>query len=315
VSNVASQVRDLGGWLVHRRLIAGLVVILLWAPARAADLEMPAPVQSGAAHAVPAPAQQTAGANWTGGQFGGANGVSSVNNNFVEPGAYVCPTGFAFNVSCFETPFSFSRHSLSYTIGPFLGYRWQVGNAVIGVETDWSWQRGASTLAQSLPFVCFDLGCADYRSDRLSGSVKQNWNSSLRLRYGWLVTPSTLLYGTAGVAIGQIGGSFSYNGQVYEACAGGLAACPPTPGVSAAAIASWSDIRVGGTVGAGLEVAINGPWKARIEYRFTDFGHYTKSVPLVSACPANGCDTPSSAATIALRESFQTVRFGLGYDF
>jgi outer membrane immunogenic protein len=299
---------------VHRQLVIGLSVILLWAPARAAELAMPAPVRSERARAPAAPAQQTASTNWTGGQLGGSNGVSSVNNNFVEPGAYVCPAGFAFGVSCFETPFSFSDHSLSYTIGPFVGYRWQVGSAVIGVETDWSWERGSSTLVQSIPTVCFDQGCADYRSDTKVGSIKQNWDSSLRLRYGWLVTPSTLLYGTAGVAIGQFSGSFSYNGQVFGGCFG-LPACFPTPGVSAAASTNWSDTRVGGTVGAGIEVAIIGPWKARVEYRFTDFGHYTKTIPVVSSCIANGCDTPSSAATIALRESFHTVRFGLAYDF
>lgn len=280
---------------------------MLWAPARAADMRIPALARPAA------PAPQTASSNWTGGQLGGSNGVSSVNNNFVEPGAYVCPTGLAFGVSCFETPFSFSRHSLSYTIGPFLGYRWQVGNAVIGVEADWSWKRGESTLAQTIPFVCFDQGCVDYRSDTKIGSVKQTWDSSLRLRYGWLVSPSTLLYGTAGLAIGQISGSFSYSGQAFEACVG--FACLPASGVSAVAAASWSDIRVGGTIGAGIETVIGGPWKARVEYRFTDFGHYSKTIPVVSMCLVNGCDTPSSSATIDIRESFHTVRIGLGYDF
>lgn len=301
---------------MNRQLIAAVSVILLWGSAHAADLEMPRP-----AHQVPArtratsppatPAQQTA--SWTGGQLGGSNGVSSVNNNFVEPGAYICPTAFPFGVSCFETPFSFSTHSFSYTVGPFVGYRWQKGNAVIGVEVDWSRENGTSALTQSVPFVCFEIGCADYRSDTKFGSVRQTWDGSFRLRYGWLVTPSTLLYGTAGVAIGQISGSFSYNGQVFTAC-GGLA-CLPIPGVSATASANWSNIRVGETIGAGIEVAIAGPWKARVEYRFIDFGQYTKIIAVTSTCPGGGCNTPSSAATISLRESVQTVRIGLGYDF
>src|SRR5262245_17993829 len=53
-----------------------------------------------------APAQQ--GANWSGGQVGGSNGVSSVNNNFVDPGAFVCPFGSTFGSNCFETPFQFN---------------------------------------------------------------------------------------------------------------------------------------------------------------------------------------------------------------
>ncbi len=267
------------------------------------------------APAVPAP--QTASANWTGGQLGGSNGVSSVNNNFVDPGAYLCPAGFTFGVTCSETPFSFGGHPLSYTIGPFLGYRWQVGMSVIGVEADWSWKRGQSTFAQSIPFVCFDAACTFYRTDAKTGSVTQNWDSSFRLRAGWLVTPSTLLYGTAGVAIGQISGAFSYSGATFFAptCFAGFACPPPVGGSTAVSAASWSDTRVGGTVGAGVEIAIANRWKARAEYRFTDFGHYTKAIPVVSTCLANGCSAPSSAATIDLKESFHTFRIGLGYDF
>src|SRR5262245_14475593 len=78
----------------------------------------------------PAPAQQ--GANWNGGQLGGSNGASSVNNNFVDPGAFVCPSGSTFGSNCFETPFQFSGHKTSYTIGPFLGYRVQIGSWVVG---------------------------------------------------------------------------------------------------------------------------------------------------------------------------------------
>src|SRR4029077_14800044 len=95
----------------------------------------------------PAPAQQQA--NWSGGQVGGSNGVSSVNNNFVDPGAFVCPSGSTFGSSCFETPFQFSGHKASYTIGLFVGYRLQFGGWVVGLEGDWSWKNSESSLSQS----------------------------------------------------------------------------------------------------------------------------------------------------------------------
>src|ERR1700704_3024345 len=69
-----------------------------------------------------APQQQAS--NWSGGQVGGSNGASSVNNSFVEPGAFNY-IGCSFN--CYQTPFSFSGHKASYIIGAFLGYRVQVG--------------------------------------------------------------------------------------------------------------------------------------------------------------------------------------------
>ena len=87
-------------------------------------------------------------------------------------------------------------------------------------------------------------------------------------------------------------------------------------GSTATAHASWSDIRLGGTVGAGVETEIWARWKARVEYRYTDYGSYTKTVPVYTVCAApTGCSAPSSSASISLRESFHTIRVGLGFDF
>jgi outer membrane immunogenic protein len=255
--------------------------------------------------------QQQRSANWSGGQLGASNGVSSVNNNFVEPGAYVCPAKFPHEVSCFESPFSFTGHPVSYTIGPFLGYRWQLGSYVAGVEADWSWKRGGTSAATNIPQVCFDVTCANYRSDFKAGSVRQDWDSSFRLRYGYLVTPWTLVYATGGLALGQISGSFSYTAIVFGGCGCGLST--PT-GTSATANMSWTDVRVGGTVGGGIETEVWAGWKARLEYRYTDFGSYTKTVPVSTACDG-GCSVPSTRASVDLRESFHTVRLGLGFDF
>ena len=63
------------------------------------------------------PAQQSA--NWSGSQAGGSNGSSSVNNNFVEPGAY---NFIGCGGPCYETPFEFSSNKATYIIGGFLGY-------------------------------------------------------------------------------------------------------------------------------------------------------------------------------------------------
>jgi outer membrane immunogenic protein len=294
---------------MHKQLLSGILVAFAIAaitPAFAADM----PVKEKRSQ------QTQQKSNWSGGQVGGSNGASSVNNNFVEPGAYICPAAFPFGVSCFESPFSFSGHPLSYTIGPFLGYRWQFGNTVFGVEGDWSWKKGENSALVNLPFVCFNPapGCADYRTDAKYGSVKQTWDASLRLRYGWLVTPDTLLYGTAGVAFGDISGSFAYRGVLHALA--GTPIAVDTAGSTATAAGNWSDTRVGGTVGAGVETALWGGWKARVEYRYTDYGSYTKTVAVNTVCVApTGCSAPSSSASIDLRESFHTVRVGVGFDF
>jgi outer membrane immunogenic protein len=76
---------------------------------------------------------------------------------------------------------------------------------------------------------------------------------------------------------------------------------------------NWSDTRLGSTVGAGWETEIAPGWKARAEYRYTDFGTYTKTFALNTSC-SGGCSSPSSSVSIDLKESFHTFRVGLAFD-
>ncbi len=58
--------------------------------------------------------------------------------------------------------------------------------------------------------------------------------------------------------------------------------------------------------------------EARAEYRYTDFGRYTKTFALASTCSGSGgtgcLSAPSGGVSISLRESFHTFRVGLGFD-
>jgi len=299
--------------------------------------------------AAPPPQQQTA--RWSGGQVGGSNGVSSVNNNFVDPGAFVCPSGSTFGRNCFETPFQFSEHKTSYTIGPFVGYRLQFGNWVVGLEGDWSFKNSESSFNQNSasatavtttttttipnsdpslpPITSTSTSTSNYlRTDSFSGSVKQKSDSSIRARMGWLVTPWSLFYVTGGVAFSEISGSFAYSGTLFtcgsaassvSACAGSSSS-PLFPTATASTAVSWNDTRVGSTVGAGWEQELFPGWKWRAEYRWTDFGEYTKTFGLATRCgtpssAVSSCtSSPSSSVSINLKESFHTFRVGLAFD-
>jgi outer membrane immunogenic protein len=319
-----------------RKLLSSCVgvfcAVAVLEPALAAEQPVPtrraAPERAAPQRA--APAQQQA--NWSGGQVGGSNGVSSVNNTFVDPGAFVCPFGSTFGSNCFETPFQFSGHKASYTIGPFVGYRLQFGGWVVGIEGDWSWKNSESSLAQSSvtsinvapSSSTFFSPVNAVRTDSFAGSVKQKSDSSIRARVGWLVTPWSLLYVTGGVAFGEISGSFAYTGTLYtcgsqsvsvSACTGSSS---PISTATATTAVSWNDTRVGSTVGAGWESEIFPGWKWRAEYRWTDFGDYTKTFGLATRCTTPGSSsctaTPSSSVSINLKESFHTFRIGLAFD-
>src|SRR4051812_44556841 len=185
-----------GGRVMNKVLVSSLALLSALAVFDAAKADEPPAKpkrERAAAPARAAPVQQQA-SNWSGGQVGGSNGVSSVNNGFVEPGAYVCPFGSSFGSNCFETPFQFSGHKAAYTIGPFVGYRLQFGAWVVGVEGDWSYKNSETSLNQSsstaIAVSTFSSGSAitsNYlRTDQFSGSVKQKSDSSIRARVGLL---------------------------------------------------------------------------------------------------------------------------------
>ncbi|MEZ5786658.1 MAG: outer membrane beta-barrel protein [Xanthobacteraceae bacterium] len=254
-----------------------------------------------------APVRQVATKSWSGGQVGGSNGGSFANNSFVEPGSYICPPSVPLGGGCYETPFSFDDNTASYTIGPFLGYRIQLGNFVLGVEGDASYKNADSSVTQ---VTNTPIAGIYTRNDSFTGSMKQGWDGSVRGRLGVLITPTILVYGTGGVAFGKVSGSLDYIGTI---CAGGPP-CPVGAGAYSTATTSFSETRVGATGGAGVEVQLFGPWNARLEYRYTDLGSFTKSFPVNNSFCGN-CASPSPGASVELHPTFHTVRFGLGLDF
>jgi outer membrane immunogenic protein len=77
---------------------------------------------------------------------------------------------------------------------------YQSGNLVLGVEADIMWIDGSGSIGQLLsrgsiqPCTTANLA----RSTAVSADV--NWKASLRGRAGYLATPLTLVYATAGIA-------------------------------------------------------------------------------------------------------------------
>jgi outer membrane immunogenic protein len=292
----------------------GVLSMFIMVGQAAAD-EAPPKRERAAAPARAAPqraAPQQQASNWSGGQVGGSNGASSVNNSFVEPGAFnYAPSspGFPFcGSACYQTPFSFSGHKTSYIIGAFLGYRWQVGMWVVGVEGDINWQKGENSYAQNTPppWLGYEL---------FTGSQKQGADGSIRGRIGYLVTPWTLAYATGGLAIGQISGSFSYAGCQLSTCATTFTSGFTTfTATNVTGAASWSDTRIGGTVGAGLETQLWAGVKGRIEYRYTDYGKISKDVALTTNNSFCGSSC-GSVAHIDTRAFNQRLTVGLGFDF
>jgi outer membrane immunogenic protein len=175
--------------------------------------------------------------NWTGCYIGANAGYSWGRGN-VDVNAL--SLGF---------PFGASMDMNGFIGGGQIGCNWQVSNAVWGLETDFqgSAQKGSRAAAFN-----FSEGSSSHNVE-----AKLRWFGTVRARAGVLVVPTVLLYGTGGLAYGNV----QVTDTIFSNSFG-------------TATFSNSDTRVGWTVGFGVEgLFFNAPqWTWRVEYLYMDLG-------------------------------------------
>jgi outer membrane immunogenic protein len=151
--------------------------------------------------------------------------------------------------------------------GGQIGYNWQVNSTwVLGLEADiqGSGERGSASFADPYTVgVDCDVFCSN-----VVGTMKDSidWFGTVRGRAGILITPTTLLYGTGGLAFGGVKAS----GTITDLCFTGR---PP-----ACTTGSWgfsgSRTNAGWTAGAGVEGRVwnTTDWTWKLEYLYLDLG-------------------------------------------
>jgi len=117
-------------------------------------------------------------------------------------------------------------------VGGTLGYNWQAGQTVLGVEGDVDW----SNIRGSTNGVPCTTNC----------ETRNDWLATARGRIGYAFD-RVMPYVTGGAAFGNVKASPSGFGGA-------------------------SDTRVGWTLGGGVEVGLTGPWSVKAEYLYADLG-------------------------------------------
>ena len=188
------------------------------------------------------------GYGWTGFYIGGNVGYSwgrARNSETISD--------FATGVALFT---STSSNDVNGVIGGGqIGYNWQAQNWLFGLEADiqGSGEKGSRDL------VC--VACANDGTNITSTlTQKLTWFGTVRGRVGVLVTPSILLYGTGGLAYGELKTGGSITGT-------NVAGVPVT-----VAFPGTASTRVGWTAGVGVEGKIAPNWTAKLEYLYMDLG-------------------------------------------
>jgi outer membrane autotransporter protein len=142
--------------------------------------------------------------------------------------------------------------------GGTLGYNYQIGPWVLGVEGDAGWTNARGSVACTGAFnlaqvILSGTGCAD-RADFIA-------TAAARLGYAW---GRALYYAKAGGA---------WTHETFTVTCNSLVPCVNQNGVPNLTQISVSDNRAGWTVGYGVEFALTPNWSAKGEVNYIDFGN------------------------------------------
>lgn len=170
--------------------------------------------------------------------------------------------------------------------GAQIGYNWQVGSLVTGLEAD---IQGSAIHGSATGPLTFSDGTPSTFGSRASDE-KLSWFGTVRGRLGVTLTPELLLYGTGGLAYGQVQASATTNG-----------------GFGTAFISGVSQLKAGWTAGGGAEWAFTRNWSAKVEYLFVDLGTVS------SVAQPNFVSSTAVENTWRVHDNI--VRVGVNYHF
>jgi len=192
--------------------------------------------------------------------------------------------------------------------GGQVGYNALYGAWLYGAETDFQGltkdvNGSVATTTSGVP-----LFPGEAFTSTTSVTKSLDYFGTLRARFGYLLTPGFLVYGTGGLAYGGVHASTAIS-QADTGIAGAFAA---TYGSSA----SISQTRAGWTAGAGVEMQLGPRWTAKAEYLYYDLGSVSYGLPnLVANVPTFAVPTWVASAQSTAKFNGDIVRLGLNYKF
>jgi len=185
--------------------------------------------------------------------------------------------------------------------GGQIGYNWQAGALVLGIEAD---IQGGGIGGRG----GYDSIVPGGRADSIvltRTNVRRDLEhfGTVRGRLGYTVTPTILGYLTGGLAYGDANVGATANQSL-----------DPSGLTSGTARAARSRELTGWTLGAGAEMAITPNLSAKIEYLYYDLGSVQALAPLAHTNPLTGRGL-GTAFTAGTRFNGNIVRMGLNYRF
>jgi outer membrane immunogenic protein len=259
---------------------------------------------------------------WTGFYIGVNGGAIWTNSNNVvttptDFGAAAFPTVSAAAAAAAGNVIPTGRRT-NFLVGGTWGYNWQLNNIVLGTESDFEGVFGCNNnggfggggfggggncggfAAGTAPIV----GAPGFSVLSQQGINRRlDYLSTSRVRAGFLVTPSLLVYGTGGVAIGRV--------RVDSSIVSSVTPLPfaLAPGLSTA---SYSQLKAGFVAGGGLEWMFLKDWSFKAEALYYDLGRSTLNQNFVSTTAA-GVVLSNTGTQTTWRNNGVIARGGINY--
>jgi outer membrane immunogenic protein len=279
---------------------------LMTASGMAADMPLKAPV-----YKAPLPPVYS----WTGFYVGGNVGGSWSDSNSVDitntaSGSFAAgqPTAatFAAIYANLSTGSFGTGSNGSFIGGSQIGYNWQSGTFVAGIETDIQGLANQSSGSTTIRIGQTPFAVPTTITSTVSVDKSLSYFGTVRGRLGFLATRALLVYGTGGLAYGGVRTSTSITETNNNPVLGG-----------AFASNNVSDTRVGWTVGGGLEWMFAPNWSAKAEYLYYDLGTVDYGVGTIAPVLQFGAFSPLFVNSMAASTRFNgnIARAGINYHF
>ena len=149
-------------------------------------------------------------------------------------------------------------------------------------------EDGSNSASETVTLPGVFIAAAPTSTGTLNYSEKLPWFGTVRGRVGFLPAPNWLIYGTGGLAYGEVDTNTTLT--------------VGTLGVSN----NFDTTRLGWTAGGGVEALLSRNWSAKVEYLYVDLGSFSNTFTGL------GTFTP---ATLSTHVTDNIVRAGLNYHF
>ncbi|MEA2842084.1 MAG: outer rane immunogenic protein [Methylobacteriaceae bacterium] len=304
--------------MIRKLLMASVATATIAGSALAADLpsrKAPPPAF------IPPPVM-----TWTGAYIGvNGGGIWTNSNNVVTTatdfGAVAFPTVSAAAAAAGANIIP-TRRNTNFLVGGTWGYNWQWNNIVLGTESDFQGVFGCNNNNNNGGGFGFGGGNNNNNCGGTAVGIapivgapgfnvlsqqtinrRLDYLSTSRVRAGFLVTPSFLIYATGGVAIGHVRVDSSI-----------ISSVTPLPFAlnSGISFANYSQLKAGFVGGGGLEWMFLPNWSVKAEALYYDLGRSTLNQNFVSTTAA-GVVLSNTGTQTSWRNNGVIARAGINY--